>query len=239
MEVTMTVSERAAARTHVGLVRDGNEDAYGIEDNAWAVADGLGGHAGGEVASGIAVESALRTLRQADSSDLAAALGAAFAAAASDVATRAEADPGLADMATTLVLAVRDAAGEVCVGNIGDSRAYLLSGGELAQVTRDDNIAELLRDRGALTAEQARVHPGQFQLTKALGLGDSEPAVHRLTPAAGRLLLCTDGANGELSDEQMARLLESGTPQEACERLVTAALEAGGSDNVTVLVVDL
>lgn len=236
----MMVSDgRVAARTHVGLVRDGNEDAYGVDEDAWAVADGLGGHAGGEIASGIAVDSALRTLRGADTTDMVSALRSAFRAADADIHIRAEAETALADMATTLVVAVRDAAGDVCVGNLGDSRAYVVTAGELRQVTRDDNVAEVLLERGALTAEQARVHPGQFQLTKALGLGDWEPAIHRLEPATGRLLLCSDGANGELPDDQIAQLLGSGSPQEACERLVAAALEAGGSDNVTVLIVDL
>lgn len=230
---------RVAALTHVGLVRDGNEDAYGIDHDAWAVADGLGGHAGGEVASAIAVEAALSTLRETGTRDLESAVRAAFAAAADGIDARAQADPALADMGTTLVLAVRDAAGDVCVGGLGDSRAYLSTAAGLQQVTRDDNMAELLLERGALTAEQARVHPGQFQLTKALGLGEREPQLHRLASATGRLLLCSDGVNGEISDAEIAALVESGTPEDACRALVDAALQAGGSDNVTVLIVDL
>lgn len=231
--------ERTAAVTHVGMIRNGNEDSYGMDDGVWVVADGLGGHAGGEVASKIAVGSALRALRATGTADAVAALRGAFQAAAVDLHQRAEADPAVADMGTTLVAAVRNPAGELYVANLGDSRAYVLLDGQLHQVTRDDNLAEELLARGALTAEQARVHPGQYSLTKALGLGEWEPAVSRLTSRAGRLLLCSDGLNSELPDEQIARLLAAGTPLEACERLVAAALEAGGSDNVTVLVVDL
>ncbi len=232
-------SDRVAGCTHVGRVRAGNEDAYGTTEDVWVVADGLGGHPGGEVASRIAVESVLTSLRDGTGGDPVGALGAAYAAAADDIAARSETEPWLADMATTLVVAVRDDAGEVYVANLGDSRAYLLSGDALHQLTRDDNVAELLLARGVLTAEQARVHPGQFSLTRALGLGDREPTVHRLDAATGRLLLCSDGVNGELPDTEIARALGPGTPAQACDALVEAALAAGGSDNVTAVVVDL
>ena len=235
----MSGAERAAGRTHVGRVRDGNEDAYGLARNAWAVADGLGGHPGGEVASRIAVDSALRCLQETSGTSVGSTLLAAFAAAADDIAARAEADPRLTEMATTLVLALRDAAGAVHVANLGDSRAYLLAGDDLLQVTRDDNVAEQLLAAGALSAEQARTHPGQFSLTKALGHGDREPAIRRLHEPGGRLLLCSDGLNGELTDDQIRQLLGSGTTEQACDALVTAALEAGGADNVTTVVVDL
>lgn len=230
---------QVAAFTHVGLVRDGNEDYYGVGDDTWVVADGLGGHAGGEIASRIAVDSALRVLGEAGTTDTVSALRGAFQAAAVDIHARAEAEPAMAEMGTTLVVAVREAGGGVFVGSLGDSRAYVLATEGLQQITRDDNIAEVLLERGAITAEQARVHPGQFSLTKALGLGEWEPAVHQLSSTTGRLLLCSDGLNSELTDDHIGRLLATGTPPEACEQLVAAALEAGGSDNVTVLVVDL
>ncbi|CAN5899618.1 N/A [soil metagenome] len=235
----MTGAERAAGSTHVGLVRDGNEDAYGIARNAWAVADGLGGHPGGEVASRIAVDSALRSLQETSGTAAESALLTAYAAAADDIAARARTDRQLTAMATTLVLAIRDRAGAVHVANLGDSRAYLLAGDELQQVTRDDNVAELLLAQGALSAEQARTHPGQFSLTKALGHGDREPTIRRLQESSGRLLLCSDGVNSELTDDRIRQALGSGTAEQACDALVAAALEAGGADNVTAVVVDL
>jgi protein phosphatase len=138
-----------------------------------------------------------------------------------------------------MVAATWSAADGLHVANVGDSRGYLLSGGRFAQVTRDDNVAEELFARGALTAEQARTHPGQYHLTRALGLGDWAPTVHHVPSASGRLLLCSDGLNSEVPDDLIGRLLDGDTPQLACDRLIEAALAAGGADNITVVVVDL
>lgn len=234
----MTTSKPpSAAATSVGRVREGNEDAYRTSDAAWVVADGLGGHAGGEVASELAVQAAMAVLSR-PSSDPVAALGAAYKAASDAVAARTLEQPELTDMATTMVAAMLVPGAGLYVGNVGDSRAYLLAG-QLQQVTRGDNLAEELVARGVLSPEEARVHPGQYQLTRALGLGDWEPTVQHVPSPAGRLLLCSDGLNSEVPDAEIGRLLGSGSPQEACERLITAALEAGGSDNITVVVVDL
>ncbi|MDP9406256.1 MAG: protein phosphatase 2C domain-containing protein [Actinomycetota bacterium] len=237
-----THSPSAAGATHVGHVRDNNEDAYVITDRVWAVADGLGGHAGGEDASAAAVDAAQERLEVHAGSDPEQAVRAAFRAAHDTILMLAEAEPSLADMGTTMVLAWRDDDGMVRIGNVGDSRAYLLADGELRPLTTDDNEAQALLDRGELTAEQARVHPGQFRLTKVLGTGSPEvpqPREHLLPGTAGRLLLCSDGLNSELSDDEIAALLADGTPQQAADRLVRAALDAGGHDNVTVVVVDL
>ena len=233
-----TSGPSSAAVTSVGRVRDGNEDAYGAINHAWVVADGLGGHAGGEVASEIAVQAALGVLEQS-TDDPVALMQTAYQAASEGIAAYAARHRALADMATTMVAATWSAADGLYVGNVGDSRAYLLTGGRLAQITRDDNVAEELLARGALTAEQARAHPGQYQLTRALGLGDWTPTVHHLTSPEGRLLLCSDGLNSEVPDEVIGRLLGGGNVQDACDQLVEAALAAGGSDNVTVVVVDL
>jgi protein phosphatase len=233
-----TSGPTSAAATSVGRVREGNEDAYGSTDNAWVVADGLGGHAGGEVASQIAVQAALRVLAE-PADDPVSALRAAYQAASDGIAAHAAQQRALADMATTMVAATWSANDGLHVANVGDSRAYLLSGGRFEQVTRDDNVAEELFARGALTAEQARTHPGQYHLTRALGLGDWAPTVTPLPSSTGRLLLCSDGLNSEVPDEVIGRLLGSGSLQTVCDRLVEAALEAGGSDNITVVVVDL
>lgn len=233
-----TTGPSSAAATSVGRVRAANEDAYGSTDQAWVVADGLGGHAGGEVASQLAVRAALGVLAQ-PVRDAVGALNAAYQAASDAIAAHAAAHPALADMATTMVASTWSATEGLHVANVGDSRAYLLSAGHFDQVTRDDNVAEELFARGALTAEQARTHPGQYHLTRALGLGEWAPTVHHLPSPAGRLLLCSDGLNSEVPDDLIGRLLDGGSPQQACDRLVEAALAAGGSDNVTVVVVDL
>lgn len=227
-----------AAATDVGRVRDNNEDSYLVTDNLWIVADGMGGHAGGEIASRLAVDTAVTALRDhpVDADTVRAAFGAAHEA------VLAASDGELAGMGTTLVLAGRTDTGDVLVGNVGDSRAYLLADGELAQVTTDDNQAEMLLARGEISAEQARVHPGQFLLTASLGgwqPAPPVPTVQTLPAHAGRLLLCSDGLNSELNDAAIADVLAADAPAPAAQRLVDAAVRAGGRDNVTVVVVDL
>ena len=224
----------AAGATHVGRVRSNNEDAYAVADDAWAVGDGLGGHAGGEVASSAAVEAVMQALAEGQE------FPEAFATAHAAILEVADHHQGLDDLGTTLVAARRDGDG-VRVCNIGDSRAYLLAGGELTRITVDDNYAQALLDRGEITADEARVHPGRFWLNKALGLGDRaapRPALYEVPAHSGRLLLCSDGLNSEVPDHEIARLLAEGPPQDVCDALVEAALEAGGRDNVTVVVLD-
>lgn len=224
-----------AAATDVGRVRANNEDSHLSTELLWAVADGMGGHAGGEVASRLAVD-AVAGCAPRDP----AAVAEAFSRAHQAVADASTGE--LAGMGTTLVLACRAEDGSVLVGNVGDSRAYLLADGVLALVTTDDNEAEHLRARGAITDEQARVHPGRSVLTSSLGgwrPSAPEPAVHALPAGAGRLLLCSDGLNSELTDEQIGALLADGNPEQAVRRLVDEAVAAGGHDNVTVVVVDL
>lgn len=224
-----------AAVTHVGRVRANNEDAWGSGDELWVVADGMGGHAGGEVASRLAVDTLLAAAP--DDED---ALGHAFAAAHHAVVDAATDE--LAGMGTTLVAATRGADGDVLLGSVGDSRGYLWDGAALTRLTTDDNEAEVLLAEGAISAEQARTHPGQFFLTSSLGSWRTQapqPQVVRVSAHAGRLLLCSDGLNGELDDVQIAAGLAGGSPDEAAQRLAGAAVDAGGRDNVTVLVVDL
>ena len=221
----------AAAATDTGRVREGNEDAYGLSANAWVVADGMGGHAGGEVAARVAVDAALT----APPVEVVAVAHSAVLAATT---------PGLADMGTTLVHAVLldgPAGLELQVRWVGDSRAYLLVDAGMHRLTHDHNQAEALLADGHITAEQARVHPGQYRLTRALGLGRSVPPEpgEVTVPARGRLLLCTDGLTSEVDDDDVAMLLTGDEPGEAARRLVRAAVQAGGRDNVTVVVVDL
>lgn len=217
----------AAAATHTGRVRDGNEDAYAVSESVWVVADGMGGHSGGEVAARAAADAAL-------AAEPARAIGAAHAA------VLALTTPELADMGTTLVHAVL-VGRELQVRWAGDSRAYLLDESGLHLLTADHNQAEELRAAGHLTEAQARVHPGQYRLTRAIGLGRSTaPEPGEVTVAAhGRLLLCSDGLTSEVDDPEVAALLADGLPDDAARRLVERAVDAGGRDNVTVVVVDL
>ena len=227
-----------AAATDVGQVRENNEDAFFVADTLWVVADGMGGHAGGEIASRLAVATAVERLQ----GDRVGAEALVHTFAAAHQAVLDASDDELAGMGTTMVLACRDSQGGVLLGNVGDSRAYLLANSELQQITTDDNQAEVLLARGEITAEQARVHPGQFLLTASLGgwsPSPPEPAVSALPAHAGRLLLCSDGLNSELTDAQIAEGLSSGDPEKAARQLVDAAVRAGGHDNVTVVVVDL
>ena len=217
----------AAAATHTGRVRDGNEDAYAVSASTWVVADGMGGHSGGEVAARAAADAAL----VAEPAEAVAAAHAAVLAATTE---------DLYDMGTTLVHATL-VADRLEVRWAGDSRAYLLDDDGLHQLTRDHNQAEELLAQGHLTEEQARVHPGQYRLTRALGLGRQQPPEpgEVVVPARGRLLLCSDGLTSEVDDEGVAVLLAARDPETAARDLVEAAVEAGGRDNVTVVVVDL
>lgn len=244
----ITVTERfdgagwpATARTDVGRVRANNEDACAAEPAIWLVADGLGGHAGGELASAAAIAAALRTItsRRADGSAT-EVLNEAFAAAHEAVRVEGRRQD-MASMGTTLVAAYVDAGGRTWVGCLGDSRAYFWSGGDLEQLTTDDNYAADLVAAGVITHTEARTHPGQFMLTKALIADDNAwypPAVVPVV-GAGRLLLCSDGLNSELADSEIAHLLADGDVTQSADALVRAAVNAGGRDNVTVVCIDV
>lgn len=228
-----------AARTHLGHVRSNNEDSHVATGSVWVVADGLGGHHGGEVASEVGARAAAEVLADAD--DVAGAADLAVSTAHRAITDRAAGDDGLTRMGTTLVTAALATDRVVHVASVGDSRAYWLDGAGLRQVTVDDNEAEQLAAAGVLTREQARTHPGQYVLTSSLIAGD-EPSPRPQTYAlegSGRLLLCTDGLTSEVDDPDVATLLGSGSVDDAADALVAAALDGGGSDNVTVVVVDL
>lgn len=239
---------RAWARTHVGQVRATNEDAYwmgGLSSPPGAffaaVADGMGGHQWGEVASQVAVGAARRALESAaaQSPDLGALVRAAVVEANRAVldAAAATARPGL-PMGTTLscVLAVGDRA---AVGHIGDSRAYLVRGGAARLLTDDHSlVGELLRN-GDITEREAMVHPHRNVLTRALG-GERgvDPDVTDVgLEAADRLVLCTDGLTSLVTAGEIAAVVAA-APAEAPERLVALANERGGHDNVTVIVLE-
>jgi len=227
----------AGVATHVGQVRTGNEDAYLLEPPMYAVADGMGGHRGGEVASQLALTTIAESFRKG-----AVPLADQVQAANRAVFERAGADRNLAGMGTTLTAAVIDG-GLAHLVHVGDSRAYLLRAGALRQLTDDHTLVNRMVKAGEITAAEAEVHPHRNVLVRALG---TEPDVPLDEQDVGllegdRLLLCSDGLTGMLTEEQIQAILESTptAPQEAADRLVVAANRAGGVDNITVVVLDV
>jgi PPM family protein phosphatase len=224
--------------TSVGRVRRVNEDSYLAVPPIYAVADGMGGHGSGDIASRLAVETLGRCvmLRPLFTEAVLHAL-----AEANQVIIEHD---GPNRMGTTITgLAGLETLGgdRLMVFNVGDSRVYRLADGQLEQLTVDHSEVQELVLAGVLTREQARTHPRRNVVTRALGGGPDLAADHWLVPAAvgDRFLICSDGLTGELSDEELAALLAAASPQQAAEALVAAANDAGGHDNITALVVDV
>ena len=230
--------------THVGRVRRENEDACYVGRRVWAVADGMGGHAAGEVASALAVR-AMRELDAVDGVLTRARVIEAVEHANDLLLDHAGQQRSARGIGTTLTgVAIVEESGDerLAVFNVGDSRVYRLSAGHLGQVTTDHSeVAELVAS-GLISPARARTHPLRNIVTRCLG-GPQAPAVDTwLTlPRPGvRLLLCSDGLNGELTDATIERVLDDHRePQAAADALVEAAVEAGGNDNVTVVVLDV
>ena len=238
---------RVGSATDTGQVRTQNEDAALSGDVVFAVADGMGGHAAGDVASQVAVEAFDRTTAGGvdDEEDIVEAVRAANQA----VLDRADEDPDLAGMGTTLTAlalvpggADATGPGELVIANVGDSRAYLFRDGELTQLTRDHSLVEDLVQEGRLSPEEARSHPQRNILTRVLGNDtEVEPDVFRADPVRGdRYLLCSDGLSNEVDEERTAAVLRRlADPDDAARELVRLANENGGRDNITVVVVDV
>jgi protein phosphatase len=232
-----------AMLTDVGIVRDHNEDTVrcetGNRGTLALVADGMGGHAAGEVASAIAAETVRRVFFEADG-PLPKVLGSAFAAANTQILSWTKAHPECAGMGTTCTaLALCD--GEAWLAHIGDSRAYLLRGGSLSQLSEDQTLVAQMVREGQLTAEEARHSPVSNVILQALGMGpDIAPVIwdKPLTLAAGdTLILCTDGLSGLVSDADIADMAGRLAPHEAATALIAAANAAGGHDNISVGIV--
>ncbi|MCL2680679.1 MAG: Stp1/IreP family PP2C-type Ser/Thr phosphatase [Coriobacteriia bacterium] len=227
-----------AALTHVGMVRALNEDSLLALPPLYAVADGLGGHQSGEVASQLAI-SALRdnAPRHPDATALARAVQAANQAVIKGI----EKGKGRPGMGTTMTAAMI-AGGSATVAQVGDSRAYLLRNRSLSQITEDHSVVGAMMRSGHLSAAEARSHPQRSVITRALG---SDPALNvdtfEISVLRGdRLLICTDGLTSMVDDAQIEQILVSSLdPNHAAEKLVQAALDAGGSDNVSVIIVDV
>jgi protein phosphatase len=226
------------AATDVGRVRGHNEDAYLVDDGLGlvAVADGMGGHQAGEVASAIALEA----LRAAVTSG--EGIRDAVTSANEAVYEKSTSDERLRGMGTTLTAATLAAGGTLLLGHVGDSRAYVLRNGTLRRVTTDHSLVEELIQAGELSEEEAEADPRRSMITRALGIEpDVEVDVYPTQVLGGdRLLLCSDGLTGMVGERDIeAALREEHDPSAAAHRLVDAANRAGGIDNITVLVVDV
>jgi protein phosphatase len=224
---------RVGAATDIGLVREGNEDAYLLDDPLFAVADGMGGHRGGEVASRLALE----TLERLFGDD--GALTEHVQEANRAVFERSSLDRTVAGMGTTLTAAVVEG-NRARLAHVGDSRAYLLRAGELRMLTEDHTLVHRMVKQGEITEAEAERHPQRSVVTRALGVEHSVPVdevIIDLEPG-DRLLICSDGLTSMVEDGSIADILERDPdPQRAADALVRAANDAGGVDNTTVVVV--
>ncbi|GEE00569.1 serine/threonine protein phosphatase [Gordonia spumicola] len=236
----MTLVLRYIARSDRGLVRSNNEDSVYAGARLLALADGMGGHAAGEVASQLVIQ-ALRTLDDdAPGGDLLSALERATQAGNAAIAEQVEASPELDGMGTTLT-AILFAGSRIGLCHVGDSRGYLYRDGALTQITRDDTFVQSLVDEGRITAEQAHSHPQRSLIMRALTGQEVEPTLSmREARAADRYMLCSDGLSDVVSEETIADTLGSIADHKACaDRLIELALRSGGPDNVTVVVADV
>lgn len=223
-----------SGKTDPGVREGENEDSIGwdVDRGIWFVADGMGGHAAGAVASNIAKKSLLEA-------DPAKPVEVQLVEAHEAIVASAEKDTGRAGMGTTAVVARVDG-GTAEISWVGDSRAYLWRGGQLQQITRDHSFLEVLRAQNLLTEEQLRADPRSNLVTQTLGLGDPKPSVQELPLRYGDwILLCSDGLNDEVDDAQIASILAANEKvAPAVDELVATALANGGRDNTSVIVVE-
>ena len=229
---------RVGSRTDIGRARERNEDSMLVKEPLFAVADGMGGHRGGDVASAMTRE-ALEDLDLPPEGSM-ATLVEKIKAVNRAVLDRGAAEGALRGMGTTLTAVLTDG-DRAHVAHVGDSRAYLYRGGVLQRLTEDHTLVQRMVREGKISADQAEHHPQRSVLTRALGVDEDLP-VDELTldmHPGDRILICSDGLTGMLDEERIGEILESEPdPQGACDRLVEEANGAGGEDNITVIVAD-
>ncbi|WP_132992659.1 PP2C family protein-serine/threonine phosphatase [Gordonia zhaorongruii] len=236
----MTLVLRYIARSDRGLVRSNNEDSVYAGARLLALADGMGGHAAGEVASQLVIQ-ALRSLDDDEpGGDLLSALERATHAGNAAIAQQVEQTPELEGMGTTLT-SILFAGSRIGLCHVGDSRGYLYRDGNLTQITRDDTFVQSLVDEGRITAEQAHSHPQRSLIMRALTGQEVEPTlIMREARAGDRYMLCSDGLSDVVSEETLADTLDGIEDHKECaDRLIELALRSGGPDNVTVVVADV
>jgi PPM family protein phosphatase len=228
------------AKTDVGLVREGNEDSLLIEEPLFVVADGMGGHLAGDVASSTAVGVIADRWHQSNMSDE-DELRAVVREANSAIWERSQADPSLRGMGTTCTL-VRVDDSQARLAHVGDSRAYLFRDGELSQLTEDHTMVGRMVREGRLSLEEAELHPQRNIITRALGVDtDVDVDTFSLDLVTGdRILICSDGLTAMVRGGPIGEVLAGEPdPQRAAERLVQIAIDNGGEDNITVVVLDI
>lgn len=227
---------RGAGLTHVGLVRERNEDSILTDPTGalWAVADGMGGHGNGDVASDIVID---RVSTAPDGGEPLQIL-VDLLTEANDVIHAMAADRGVVMGATVVALMIENAVGYLAW--VGDSRAYLMRNGRLRLLTRDHTVIQTLVEQGAIRPDQARHHAEANVVTRAVG-AEPELEVDTVTVpflAGDRILLCSDGLTGPVGDQQIeAHLGAADAPEDACRRLIRAALDSGGPDNVSAIAI--
>jgi len=225
------------SRTDIGSVREQNEDSLVVAPPLFVVADGMGGHEAGEVASEIAVEIIQEEAPDHPDAD---ELGKAVERANRAIIDASLSGRGRPGMGTTCTAAMLEE-NKLVIAQVGDSRAYLMHGGSLSQLTRDHSLMANMIEAGQITPEEARFHPNRSVITRALGNDpDTVPDLYEINVEAGdRLLLCSDGLTSMVEDDDIADILaRQADPQKCAIALVNAAIAAGGADNVTVVVAD-
>ncbi|MDT5238573.1 MAG: family protein phosphatase [Mycobacterium sp.] len=235
----MTLVLRYAARSDRGLVRANNEDSVYAGARLLALADGMGGHAAGEVASQLVIAALAHLDDDEPGGDLLSQLNEAVHQGNAAIAAHVEADPELEGMGTTLT-AILFAGNKLGLVHIGDSRGYLLRDGELGQITKDDTFVQTLVDEGRITAEEAHSHPQRSLIMRALTGHEVEPTlIVREARSGDRYLLCSDGLSDPVSHDTILDALQIPDVAESADRLIELALRGGGPDNVTVVVADV
>ncbi|HDP69988.1 MAG TPA: Stp1/IreP family PP2C-type Ser/Thr phosphatase [Actinobacteria bacterium] len=226
------------AQTDIGKRRDINEDAYLTNGAIFAVADGMGGHKAGEVASALALKVLAENLDF--EKDIFKTLSSSIKKANKTVYRESVTSPGKHGMGTTLTVVIIKN-NKAIIGHIGDSRAYLLRDLKLVQLTRDHSLVAQMVKEGQLTAKEARFHPQRSIITRALGAKEvAEPDIFEFTiKSKDRVLLTTDGLTSMLADAEILKILiQNLEPQAACNLLVDEANKRGGLDNITVVLID-
>lgn len=241
MRSVATNSILSAASSHIGKVRASNQDSGSVGRHLYVVADGMGGHAGGDVASAIAVQHLYGLDHPYDSVEAAREeLFRSILSAGNELTQAVVEHPELTGMGTTVSAMIRVKSAMV-IGHIGDSRIYRLREGVLEQITADHTFVQRLVDSGRITAEEAAVHPRRSVLMRVLGDVDAEPDIdtHVIDTQPGdKWLLCSDGLSGYVSERDIAEtLLTVDDPELACHKLITQSLSEGAPDNVTVVIV--
>ena len=239
----MAIALRYAARSDVGLVRSNNQDSGYAGPSLLVIADGMGGHAGGDVASSLAIGEMAPLDGESHGADAVLNhLSDAIHAAHRELLDRVAEEPALSGMGTTVTALLRTG-GRLALAHIGDSRAYLLRDGQLTQITRDHTFVQRLVDDGRITLEEAEQHPQRSVLMRVLSdvIDDVEPDLSMREAKLGdRYLLCSDGLSGVVSFETIQDTMAAGKdPGPTCEQLVQLALRSGAPDNVTCIVADI